>query len=103
MVILSNTKGINMSALKKTTSIKLDHELDIRLNNLAKLTDRSPHFLMQKAISEFVSREEKIEKFRLETLQAYEEYALTGHYVTHEKADEWLKNLEQGIVTEPPQ
>lgn len=92
-----------MSVLKKITSIKLDSEIDIRLNNIAKLTDRSPHYLMQKAITEFVERAEKIEKFRRETLEVYEEYALTGHYVTHEKADEWLKNLEQGLITEPPQ
>ncbi len=92
-----------MSLAKKNTSIKLDPQIDERLSALALAQDRSPHYLMQKAISEYVEREEKIEKFRRETIDAYEEYAATGHYVTHERADEWLKNLEQGIVTEPPQ
>lgn len=91
-----------MSTAKKITSIKLDSETNERLSNLAALTERSPHFLMQKAISQFIEREEKIEKFRQETIETYEEYALTGHFVTHEAADKWLQELENGIVSEPP-
>lgn len=89
--------------VEKTTSIKLDPQIDERLSALALAQDRSPHYLMQKAISEYVEREEKIEKFCRETLAVWEEYALTGQYVSHERADEWLRNLENGIITEPPQ
>lgn len=88
---------------QKATSIKIDETLKARVQNLAKAKDRTAHWIMQNAISEYVQREEKLEQFRADTLAAYEDYVLTGHYIAHDAASEWLENLAKGIVTEPPQ
>lgn len=91
-----------MAQLKKITSIKLDEDTNYRINNLAQKRDRSPHYIMQIAIADFLEREEKIEKFREDAQSAYDEYALTGEYIAHSDADEWLNKLENGIISEPP-
>jgi predicted transcriptional regulator len=53
-------------------------------------------------ITQFVEREEKRETFRQDSLNAWEEYRLTGQHVTAEEADAWLAKLEQGHDVEPP-
>ena len=57
---------------------------------------------MREAITQFVEREEKRETFRQDSLNAWEEYRLTGQHVTAEEADAWLAKLEQGHDVEPP-
>ena len=92
-----------MSAATKPMSIKLDSDTQSRIKQLAAARDRSAHWMMREAITQYVEREEKREAFRQDTLKAWEEYRNTGLYVTADEADAWLGQLEQGNDIEPPE
>jgi predicted transcriptional regulator len=79
-----------------TTSLKLDPETKERVQRLATARRRSSHWIMREAIAEYVSREEKRELLRQETLAAWEEFEQTGLHVTAKEADEWLSALGSG-------
>ena len=83
-------------------SIKIDPDIRERVKKLAATRQRSPHWLMREAISQYVEREEQREALRRDAAQAWAEYERTGRHVTHEEADDWLAKLEQGQDTEPP-
>ena len=76
-----------------TTSVKLDSDLKERVQQLAKARRRTAHWIMREAVVQYVSREEKREQFRKDTLAAWEEYRTTGQHVTAEEADAWLAKL----------
>lgn len=72
------------------TSIKIDDDLKIHIQQLADLRRRSPHWIMQEAIREYVVREENRESFKREALESWESYQETGLHMTGEEAREWL-------------
>jgi predicted transcriptional regulator len=84
-------------------AIKIDEETKTRLKTLAAARDRTPHWLMREAITQYVDREEKREALRQDTLQAWEQFQATGLHVTGDEADAWLQQLEQGNDVEPPE
>ena len=73
-----------------TSGIKLDDETKARLKALGEKRDRTPHWLMKKAIADFLDREEKLDARNRETDEALEHYLKTGQYVSHENMDAWL-------------
>lgn len=85
-----------------TTTLKLDIATRRRVQRLASVRRRSPHWLMREAIAEYVEREEKREQFRQAALAAWENYQATGLHVSAEEADAWLAKLETGKQTTPP-
>jgi predicted transcriptional regulator len=85
-----------------TTSLKLDLRIKQRVQRLASLRRRSPHWLMREAIEEYVEREEKREQFRQDALAAWTHYQTTGLYANAEEADAWLAKLESGKDAPPP-
>lgn len=72
-------------------SVKLDPELESRIQHLAELRQRSPHWIMREAIQQYVDREEKREAFRRDALNAWEAYQETGLHVTGDEAIAWLE------------
>ena len=92
-----------VSAVVRPVSIKIDEDLKARLKRLADSRQRTSHWLMREAISQYVAREEKREAFRQDALQAWEDYRATGRHVTAAEADSWLAQLEQGHDVEPPE
>ncbi|HEY8289783.1 MAG TPA: ribbon-helix-helix domain-containing protein, partial [Acetobacteraceae bacterium] len=50
------------------TSIKIDDALKSRVQHLANLQRRSPHWIMREAIRQYVEREEARESFKQEAL-----------------------------------
>ncbi len=46
------------------TSVKLDEDLKNRVQNLADAQSRTAHWIMRKAIRDYVEREEKREAFK---------------------------------------
>lgn len=84
------------------TTIKLDDELRTRVHRLAGLRDRSAHWIMREAITQYVEREEKRETFKQDAMRAWNDYQANGLHVTHEEADAWLAKLEAGEDAEPP-
>lgn len=87
----------------KTMSVKLDLSTRARVENLAEARQRTAHWVMREAITQYVDREEKREAFRQDTIKAWEEYRSTGLHVTADEADTWLAQLEQGKDIEPPE
>lgn len=83
-------------------AVKLDDDVQARVKALADVRDRSPHWLMCEAISQYVDREEKREAYRQDGLRAWAAYEETGLHVTYAEADVWLARLAEGDDQEPP-
>lgn len=90
------------TAAVRPVAIKINEDIKTRVKRLADARQRTPHWLMREAITQFVEREEKRETFRQDSLNAWEGYRLTGQHVTAEEADAWLVKLEQGHDAKPP-
>ncbi len=84
-------------------AVKLDQDLRDRLQHLAEARDRSTHWLLRKAIEQFVEQEEKRETLRQDAMNAWSEYQETGLHVTHDEADAWLARLEAGEEAKAPE
>ncbi|MCF7967682.1 MAG: CopG family transcriptional regulator [Methylococcaceae bacterium] len=84
-------------ATTKTISsgIKLDEALHARIKTLSLAKDRTPHWLMKKAIEEYVSREERYELEKHEDMERWERYQLTGHAIAHSEVEAWLSSWGQ--------
>jgi predicted transcriptional regulator len=80
----------------RPVAVKLDQVIRDRLKRLADAKDRSTHWMLREAVTQFVEREEKREAFRQAGLQAWDGYQATGQHVTHDEADAWLAKLEAG-------
>jgi predicted transcriptional regulator len=85
-----------------STSVKLDTKTKQRVQRLAALRRRSPHWVLREAIEQYVEREEKREQFRQDALAAWDHYQATGKHVTAAEADKWLAKLEAGKDAPPP-
>lgn len=85
------------------TSVKIDDELKSRIQRLADVRDRTPHWIMREAIRDYVEREEKREAFKQDALRAWEAYEENGLHLTLEEADSWLAKLEAGEDAELPE
>ena len=88
---------------RPTTSLKLDARTKERIDRLAIARQRTAHWLMRRAIEDYVDREEQREQVRQDALAAWDDYQATGQHVTAEEADEWLAKLEAGDDLEPPE
>ena len=76
-----------------TTGVKLDDRTQSRLKALGKARDRSPHWLMRKAIDEYLAKEEKYEREKAEDLAEYEDYLLTGDAIDNKEVVAWLDDM----------
>ena len=72
----------------KPVGVKLDNELQARLKALG---ERSPHWLMKKAISEYVDRMEAEENERQLLIDRWNNYQETDEAVPHETVVKWLE------------
>jgi len=90
-------------ATASTTSLKLDSGIKERVQQLALARRRTAHWVMREAIEQYVEREEKRERFRLDTLAAWEDFHATGLHLTEEEVDKWVANLEKGEEAELPE
>lgn len=86
----------------RPVAIKIDEDTKARLKRLADARQRTSHWLMREAITQYVDREEKREAFRQDTLKVWESYRATGLHVTADEADAWLAQLEEGKDIDPP-
>ena len=91
-----------MNAIRPV-AVKLDQDTRDRLKRLADAKDRSTHWMLREAVSQFVEREEKREAFRQAGLQAWTKFQATGQHITHDEADAWLAKLEAGVETAVPE
>lgn len=91
------------TAAVSPVAIKIDRDTKERVKRLATARNRTPHWLMREAISQYVEREEKREAFRQDGIKAWNDYRATGLHITAEEADAWLAKLQAGQDAEPPE
>lgn len=84
------------------TSIKIDDELKGRVQHLAGLRDRSPHWIMREAIKQYVEREEARESFRQEAEASWVAYQESGRHLTGEEVRQWLNSWGSDSEKGPP-
>ena len=84
------------------TSIKIDDELKSRVQQLAGLRQRSPHWIMREAIAQYVEREEARESFKQEALASWTAYQETGRHLTGQEVRTWLNTWGTEAETELP-
>ena len=77
----------------QTVAVKLEDEIKERIQKLGEIKDRSSHWLMKRAILDFLEKEERIEKEKQEDKQRWETYAQTGEAIPHNDMKDWLKSL----------
>lgn len=88
-----------------TTGIKLDATTRDRLRLVAERKDRSPHWLMKRAIAEYLDREERHEREKREDLRRWRRYQESGAFIDHDDMRERLTLLAdsaQGKQTKSP-
>ena len=83
-------------------SVKIDDELKARLQRLAALRQRSPHWIMCEAIAQYVSREEGRESFKQEAMASWTAYQETGRHLGGDEVRSWLKTWGTNAETKPP-
>lgn len=84
------------------TSVKINEELKNRIQHLADVRDRSPHWIMCEAIRDYVEREEKRESFKQEALASWTDYQETGQHLTGQESREWLNTWGTEHETSSP-
>jgi predicted transcriptional regulator len=72
------------------TSVKLDDDLKNRIQQLADTQQRSAHWIMRKAIRDYVEREEARERVKQEALASWTAYQETGQHITGQEVNDWL-------------
>lgn len=70
--------------------VRLDEELEKRLNTLAAKTNRSKSFLAKEALTRYVEEEERKQRENELTMARWEEYQETGETVNNEDMMDWL-------------
>ena len=71
-------------------AIKIDQKTKERYKKLARIKDRSAHWMMREAIKQYVDREEKRESFRQDAVDSWNEYQETGLHATGDEVIQWL-------------
>ena len=72
--------------------VRLDKQLEDRLNALARKAQRSKSFLAKEALIRYVEEEECKHRENKLTLARWEEYQETGETVSNEVMMEWLES-----------
>lgn len=84
------------------TGIKLDEHTKTRLASLGDKIERSPHWIMKKAIQHYLDEQERYWQEREEDMKRWEDYSLTGESVDHDQVIEWLDSIGTNQETPCP-
>ena len=79
-----------------TTALKLPPDLRARIDQLAKASGRSAHGLMVQAIEREVAREERMQAFVEEALEADRAINTGGEVYAADDVHPWLERLASG-------
>jgi predicted transcriptional regulator len=79
-----------------TLGIKLDEATRERLKALGEKKERATHWLIKKAIDEYLAKEEALARELREDEERWEHYAATGVAVSNDRAQAWLDQLASG-------
>ncbi len=76
-----------------TVGLRLNQETQERLKILAKARDRSPHYLMKKAVEQYLVCEEAIEAEHELVQSRWNNFELTGETLDHSDIENWASGL----------
>jgi predicted transcriptional regulator len=79
-----------------TTGLRLSEEVLHRLDKLGKARDRSPHYLMKKAVERYLDIEESLEAEHQLINSRWQTYELTGEILEHKDVKAWAESLDAG-------
>ena len=82
-----------------TLGIKLDPATRERLKALAQRKERATHWVIKKAIEEYLTREERAEAEREEDDARWQRYVTTGEAIPNDQVIAWLDDLADGKTT----
>jgi predicted transcriptional regulator len=85
------------------TSLKIDPALKERVQHLAAQQHRSPHWIMLRAIEQYVERQEARDSFRKEAAASWAAYQETGRHLTGAEVHDWLGKWGTSEETELPE
>ncbi|MBN4079329.1 CopG family transcriptional regulator [Beggiatoa alba] len=86
--------------MKTTTmGVKLDNDVRERLKALGSVKERTPHWLMKRAIQEYLAREEASEREKQEDRQRWQQYQDTGDHLGHDEVRARLTRLADQAYT----
>jgi predicted transcriptional regulator len=83
-------------------SLRIDDAKKDQLVWIAQKQDRSVHYLLLQAVSEYISKETKRIEFYEAALEASQHYAETGLHTTHEEVMVWVNSLGTPNEFQPP-
>lgn len=72
--------------------VRLDEQLEKRLNALAEKTQRSKSFLAKEALTRYIEDEERKQRENELTMARWNEYQETGETVSNESMMDWLES-----------
>jgi len=72
--------------------VRLDQQLENRLNALAQKTRRSKSFIAKEALIRYIGEEERKQRENGLTLARWGEYQETGETISNESMVEWLES-----------
>jgi predicted transcriptional regulator len=70
--------------------VRLDEQLEARLNALSQKMQRSKSYLAKEALTRYIEQEEAKEYEKQETLVRWEKYQETGEVVSNDDMMNWL-------------
>ena len=70
--------------------VRLDEQLEARLNALSEKTQRSKSYLAKEALTRYIEQEEAKELEKQEALARWEKYQETGEVVSNDDMMNWL-------------
>ena len=76
--------------MSMTTGVRLDDETKTRLKTLAEARERSAHWLIKKAVAEFLDREEALDREQAEDAARWQQFQETGDSIPHQDVAAWL-------------
>jgi predicted transcriptional regulator len=79
--------------MTSTVGIKLEEETKARLQELGARKDRSPHWMMKRAISEYLEREEVREDEKREDLARWNRFLETGEAIAQKDIGQFFDGL----------
>ncbi|HEX5062706.1 MAG TPA: hypothetical protein VFV99_25210 [Kofleriaceae bacterium] len=80
----------------KATTLKLPAKLKTRIARMAKKSGRTPHAFMLEALERQTTREERMEEFVKEAMQAKRDIEGGGEVYAAEDVHAWMERLARG-------
>lgn len=78
---------------QKTVALRLDEDIQKRLQSLGKVRDRSPHYLMKEAVERYVSNEEAKEEEKRILQERWETYQLSDVSYTQDQVEAQISEM----------